>query len=194
MGETGCRGNEFRTFGSLELSLDQPLTIKSCACRNEVYYVSCYMCLCKVLENPDGIGYLCKTHKWQRIPTFRFATRLLLVDWDGWMDGAAKRIRGISFRGVTTTAILAPNKKLTSSTGNPSIQILAESHVATTYLRYFVTVVEMWKAVERHQKRCGRENMSGVHLSSSTRRAIEDDATSELGRIASRYSLRHDRV
>ena len=41
------------------------------------------MCQCKVTEHPDGIGYMCKTYNWQRIPTFQFATRLLLIDWNG---------------------------------------------------------------------------------------------------------------
>ena len=32
---------------------------------------------------PDGNGYYCPVHQWQRVPVYRFTLRVLLSDWEG---------------------------------------------------------------------------------------------------------------
>ena len=50
-------------------------------------------------------------------------------------------------------------------------------------------------SVERREKICGGETVPGRRVSSSTTtRAMERDATSDIDRLASRYPVRHDRV
>ena len=66
-------------------AFDRPLMLTSVAWQDSkfVCYPSCAKCTKRVTVCPDG-GYVCNTHKWQRFPpTYRFATRMLLVDWNG---------------------------------------------------------------------------------------------------------------
>ena len=57
----------------------RPLTIVQCATQ-ELYivYPSCQHCNKRV--SPENNGYVCPIHRWQRVPVYKFALRILLQD------------------------------------------------------------------------------------------------------------------
>ena len=58
------------------------LTIVNCATQDKyIVYASCEHCLKGVQQQNNG--YYCPVHKWQRVPVYRFALRVLLQDWIG---------------------------------------------------------------------------------------------------------------
>ena len=62
---------------------------------------------------PDGNGYYCPVHQWQRVPVYMFALRVLLSDWEGretWtviFDELATKVLGFNanaYTGMTSDA------------------------------------------------------------------------------------------
>ena len=57
----------------------RPLTIVQCAVQEKyIVYPSCQHCNKRV--SPENNGYVCPIHRWQRVPMYRFALRVLLQD------------------------------------------------------------------------------------------------------------------
>ena len=44
-------------------------------------YASRQQCTKRVIQESNG--YVCPIHRWQRVPVYRFALRILLADWTG---------------------------------------------------------------------------------------------------------------
>ena len=58
----------------------RPLTIVQCAVQDKyVVYASCQPCTKRVIQESNG--YVCPIYRWQRVPVYRFALRILLADW-----------------------------------------------------------------------------------------------------------------
>ena len=58
----------------------RPLTIVQCAVQEKyIVYASCQHCNKRVIPENNG----CPIHRWQRVPVYRFALRILLADWIG---------------------------------------------------------------------------------------------------------------
>ena len=60
----------------------RPLMIVQCAVQEKyIVYASCQHCNKRVIQEYNG--YVCPIHRWQRVPVYRFALRILLADWIG---------------------------------------------------------------------------------------------------------------
>ena len=136
------------SYGTYDIA--RPLTIKSSACFSGVYYPSCYTYQCKVTERPDGIGFMCKKHNWQRTPTFRFATRLLLIDWKGdhlWITAFDECMRKLLPFDVNTYASMTTDdarfEAMSQHVHGVYVKVTIKKQTRGDYVNYIATKLEV---------------------------------------------------
>ena len=93
---------------------------------------------------------MCKTHNWQRIPTFRFATRMLLIDWKGdhlWTNAFDDCIRKLLPVDADTYAPLTTDDErleaMTKHVHGVSVKTTIKKQIGGYYVNYIVTKLEV---------------------------------------------------
>ena len=132
-------------------SFDRPLTITSVAWQDNklVCYPSCTKCMKTVKVCPNG-GYVCETQKWQGFPpTNRFATHMLLVDWNGdqlWATAFADIMKVLLVFDVNTCMALVTEDdrcEAMSLLHNTPMRVTVQRRTKGGYINYTVKTVEV---------------------------------------------------
>ena len=126
----------------------RPLTIVQCAVQEKyIIYASCQHCNKRViLENN---GYVCSIHRWQRVPVYRFALRILLADWIGsecWVNlFNEKAVHALGFTGNAYMSMSSDAERYAAleMLRGARVLVTARKRVAGEYVNYTESELEV---------------------------------------------------
>ena len=126
----------------------RPLTIVQCAMQEKyVVYASCQHCNKRVI--PENNGYVCSVHRWQRVPVYRFALRILLADWIGseyWVTlFNEKAVQVLGFTGNASMSMASDAERYAALTmlRGACVMVTVRKRVSGEYIKYTVSELEV---------------------------------------------------
>ena len=125
-----------------------PLTIVQCAVQDKyIVYQSCQHCNKRVI--PENNGYVCPIHRWQRVPVYRFALRILLADWIGsecWVtlfNEKAVQVLGFTGNAYMNMASDAEQYAALEMLRGACVMVTVRKRVTGQYVNYTVSELEV---------------------------------------------------
>ena len=126
----------------------RPLTIVQCATQ-ELYivYPSCQQCNKRVI--PENNGFVCPIHRWQRVPVYKFALRILLQDAIGSECWATlfneKAVHVLGFTGNAYMSMTSETERYAalSMLRGARVMVTIRKRVAGQYVNYTVSELEV---------------------------------------------------
>ena len=126
----------------------RPLTIVQCAVQEKyIVYASCQHCNKRVI--PENNGYVCSRHRWQLVPVYRFALRILLVDWIGskcWVtlfNEKAVQVLGFTGNAYMNMASDAERYAALEMLRGACVMVTVRKRVAGEYVNFTVSELEV---------------------------------------------------
>ena len=126
----------------------RPLTIIQCAVQEKyIVYTSCPQCNKRVI--PENNGYVCPIHRWQRVPMYRFALRVLLQDWIGsecWVTlFNEKAVQVLGFTGNAYMSMTSDAERYAAldMLRGARVMVTIRKCVAGQYVNYIVSELEV---------------------------------------------------
>ena len=126
----------------------RPLTIVQCAVQDKyIVYPTCQQCNKRVI--PENNGYVCPIHRWQRVPMYRFALRVLLQDWIGsecWVTlFNEKAVQVLGFTGNAYMSMTSDAERYAAldMLRGARVMVTIRKRVAGQYVNYTVSELEV---------------------------------------------------
>ncbi len=126
----------------------RPLTIVQCAVQEKyIVYPSCRQCTKRVV--PDGNGYACPIHRWQRVPSYRFCLRILLQDaigsevWATLFNEKAVNVLGFTANAYMNMTSDTERYEALDMLRGARVMATVRKRVAGQYVNYTVSELEV---------------------------------------------------
>ena len=126
----------------------RPLTIVQCAVQEKyIVYPSCQHCNKRV--SSENNGYVCPIRRWQRVPLYKFALRVLLADWIGsecWVTlFNEKAVQVLGFTGNVYMSMTSDTERYAAldMLRGARVMVTIRKRVAGQYVNYTVSELEV---------------------------------------------------